>query len=106
VGTPVFATRDAVVTVTGNNALNGRYIRLRCADGYEMVYAHLSAVHVRAGESVEQGFTIGLSGNTGQSTGPHLHYGVYFDGNVIDPLPFVHLAFSDNASREYTRRNP
>ena len=63
-------------------------LRYETADGYEVMYAHLSQVLVKEGEKVRQGQWIARSGNTGLSTGPHLHYSVWKDGAFIDPLAF------------------
>ena len=106
VGTPVVAVRCATVHHIGNNALNGIYMRMRCDTGYEIVYAHLSEVLVELNESVYQGQRVALSGNTGQSTGPHLHFGLSRNGQRLDPLPRVNLGLTAHAAQEYARRNP
>jgi murein DD-endopeptidase MepM/ murein hydrolase activator NlpD len=105
IGTPVLAVRCGVVEFTGRNSLNGNYMILRCDMGYEIIYAHLNQILVRAGHEVSQGQKIAYSGNTGQSTGPHLHFGLRKNGNFIDPLYYVNLAFSDQARRDYANRN-
>jgi murein DD-endopeptidase MepM/ murein hydrolase activator NlpD len=91
VGTPVLAAAHGIVTATGSCALNGRYIRLQTDMGYAIVYAHLSEILVRKDQRVEQKEVVGLSGNTGRSSGPHLHYGVYRDGKAIDPAGLLNI---------------
>jgi len=104
VGTPVLAVRYATVYHVGYTALNGIYMRLRCNDGYHFVYAHLSKAIADVGEQVYQGQKVALSGNTGQSTGPHLHYGLSRTGERLDPLSRVNLQLSAHAAAEYANR--
>jgi hypothetical protein len=68
----------------------GKGVILRLADGKQAIYGHLSDVKVKVGQSITEGQTIGLSGNTGFSTGPHLHLALKENGNFIDPTPFAH----------------
>lgn len=72
----------------------GNYIIVRHDEGYETRYAHLIAPLVAAGQRVEAGVAIGLSGNTGNSTGPHLHFEVRYNGTALDPLSV--FSFSGN----------
>lgn len=75
-GTPVHSTANGLVTrvVTVDNSTLGKYIRIKHKFGYETYYAHLSKTLVKKGQSVAKGQIIGLMGNTGRSTGSHLHY--------------------------------
>ena len=73
IGTPLFATGDGIVDYVGYGRGYGNAIFLRTGDGVPWVYGHGSAPQVRAGQQVKRGQQIGLSGNTGRSTGPHLH---------------------------------
>lgn len=85
VGTPVEATMDGKVTYAGwNNQGYGNLVIVENGD-YKTYYAHLSNIPVSVGDSVVAGSTIGLSGNTGNSTGPHLHYEVRKNNVPIDP---------------------
>ena len=85
VGTPVEATMDGKVVHAGWN--NQGYGNLVIVDNgtYKTYYAHLSSIPVAVGDSVTAGTTIGLSGNTGNSTGPHLHYEIRQNNVPIDP---------------------
>jgi len=90
VGTPVFAAEDGIVSATDNNDKNswqkyqyGQYIMIEHGNNLVSLYAHLSTSLVRKGDSVNRGDLIGYSGNTGYSTGPHLHFGVYWKSSVI-----------------------
>jgi len=88
-GTSVKSTREGKVADTGYNAVFGNYIILRHSDGYQSMYAHLDQILTKKGLNVNQGEVIGRSGNTGQSTGPHLHFSIFRNGQAIDPLKFV-----------------
>ncbi|MEJ5184480.1 MAG: M23 family metallopeptidase [Rectinemataceae bacterium] len=85
-GTPVKATRAGTVADTGYNAVFGNYVILRHGEGYQSLYAHLDQILVKKGAEVAQGTLIGHSGNTGQSTGPHLHFSLFRNGQALDPL--------------------
>lgn len=85
-GTRVKATSGGRVADTGYNSVFGNYIILKHDSGYQSLYAHLSSIGVKEGSQVSQGAVIGLSGNTGQSTGPHLHFSIFRNGQAIDPL--------------------
>ena len=80
IGTPVYAALGGVVTLTrGGNTWNGgygNYIVIKHNNGTQTLYAHLNSIGVNQGETVDRGETIGKSGNSGQSTGPHLHFEV------------------------------
>lgn len=86
VGTPVLAAADGVVVETRRWAGYGNWVRVRHSGGWETGYAHLSRFAVKPGTAVSQGQVIAYSGNTGLSTGPHLHYEVWFNGNRINPV--------------------
>ena len=88
-GTKVKATCEGKVADTGYNSVFGNYVILKHASGYQSLYAHLSQILVREGSSVAQGAIIGLSGNTGQSTGPHLHFSIFKNGQAVDPRKYV-----------------
>jgi murein DD-endopeptidase MepM/ murein hydrolase activator NlpD len=90
VGTTVYASGDGVVDFVGLHGGHGNFIRIRHSPKLQTAYAHLSgyAPGVVVGASVRQGQAIGLSGNTGLSSGPHLHYEVIVDSVQVDPMTF------------------
>ena len=89
VNAPIKAAVDGRVAETGYSAVYGNFVILSHADGYQTLYAHLNRISVRSGQSVSQGATVGLLGSTGLSTGPHLHFGVYRNGQAMNPLIFL-----------------
>ncbi len=90
-GAPVFATGDGVVQRADNTASGyGNHIVLRHGFGYETLYAHLSKYNVKRGQKVKRGDIIGFVGSTGRSEGPHLHYEVHKNGEVVNPLNFYY----------------
>jgi murein DD-endopeptidase MepM/ murein hydrolase activator NlpD len=85
IGTPVKAAMDGQVTTVGFNGTYGKFIILSHSNGFQSMYAHLSVTSVTQGTKVGQGAKIGEVGNTGYSTGPHLHFAVFKNGRAIDP---------------------
>lgn len=87
-GTPVLASGTGVIEEIGPKGQYGNYIRIRHANGYQTAYGHMSsfAPGAREGAKVRQGQVIGFVGNTGFSTGPHLHYEVLVNNRFVDPL--------------------
>lgn len=90
-GTPIVATGDAVVEFAGFNAGLGRHVVLYHGHGIRTVYAHNRRNLVRPGQRVERGQVIAQVGNTGASTGPHVHYEIVVNGRHVDPWRY-HLA--------------
>ncbi|MFQ3789349.1 peptidoglycan DD-metalloendopeptidase family protein [Halomonas sp. A29] len=86
IGTPVIAPADGRVEKIGNHPVAGRYIVVRHDNGYRTRYLHLSRAMVNRGDRVSMGERIALSGNTGRSTGPHLHYEVIVNNNAVDAM--------------------
>nr|WP_315025139.1 M23 family metallopeptidase [Brevundimonas diminuta] len=90
VGTPVVAPADGVVEFAGPRGKGGNTVLIRHADGRVTGYAHLDSINVRAGDRVSQGTAFAASGNTGNSTGPHLHFSARdAQGRRIDPRSIV-----------------
>lgn len=85
VGTPVRATADGKVLRSGRAGAYGEMVEIAHADGFVSRYAHLSRRHVNEGDKIERGQLLGLLGNTGRSTGPHLHYEVMYQGQAMHP---------------------
>ncbi|WCR03974.1 peptidoglycan DD-metalloendopeptidase family protein [Paracoccus saliphilus] len=91
-GTPVYATGDGVISFAGRQSGYGNLIKVTHELGTETRYAHLSRIRVKQGQRVSQGELIGDMGNTGRSTGPHLHYEVHMNGRAVDPMRFIKAA--------------
>jgi murein DD-endopeptidase MepM/ murein hydrolase activator NlpD len=90
-GTPIYATGDGIVDRADNTASGyGNHIVIRHGFGYETLYGHLSKYNCRAGQRVKRGDVIGYVGSTGRSEGPHLHYEVHKNGEVVNPLNFYY----------------
>ncbi len=86
----VYSVLDGVVTETGwDNKGGGNYIKIKHFDRFETAYLHLSEIYYRVGEFVNAGFIIAKSGNSGNSTGPHLHFSVKEFGQNINPTHFL-----------------
>ena len=99
-GSRVFATADGRVKESATRSTAGRTIVIDHGNGYETSYSHLLAVNVRRGQEVRRGDIIGLSGNTGLSIAPHLHYEVRHNGMRVDP---IHYFFMELSPVEYQR---
>jgi len=89
IGVPVRAAMDGTVIDVGFNREYGNYIIINHHGGYQTLYAHLSVFGVKRGDRVAQGNKIGEVGNTGRSTGPHLHFSVFRNGRHINPLDLM-----------------
>ncbi len=100
IGTDVYATGNAKVTFTGWKQGYGNCVIIDHGFNYETLYAHLSKSLVRKGQNVKRGDVIALVGNTGKSTGPHLHYEVHYKGHAVDPRNFY---FQDLSPEQYDR---
>ena len=91
-GTPILATGDGVVTFAGRHAGYGKMVKIKHDFGFETRYAHLSRFRVKEGQRVSRGERIGDMGNTGNSTGTHLHYEIRTHGKAINPLIYIKAA--------------
>lgn len=90
VGTPLASMSTGTVTTAGPESGFGNLVEISYWDGTISFYAHMSAISVNVGELVEPGQIVGESGNTGHSTGPHLHLEIHPDGGeAVDPLPWL-----------------
>lgn len=89
VGTAVLAARTGTVVTAAYSASAGNYIALYHGNGAYSYYMHCSSLSVGVGEKVSAGQQVALSGNTGISTGPHLHFAIYANGAYVNPLDYV-----------------
>lgn len=96
-GTPIYATGNGVVTRAGWQRGYGNLIEINHGFGYKTRYGHLSAMHVSEGDSVTRGQVIADLGNTGVSSGPHLHYEVRFRNQTVNPLHYFNKDMSPEA---------
>ncbi|EKO3561716.1 peptidoglycan DD-metalloendopeptidase family protein [Vibrio fluvialis] len=95
-GTPVYAPADGVVEVTrASSKGSGNFLRLQHSYGFSSSYSHLQKFAVKSGDFIQKGDLIGYSGNSGLSSGPHLHYEIRFVGRSLDPRPFVDWGVND-----------
>lgn len=92
-GTTIKAPADGIVVFAGRNGGLGKTVRLSHDFGFSTVYGHLDKMSVEPGDVVHRGQEIGTLGNTGRSTGPHLHYEVHEDGVAKNPLYYILDAF-------------
>lgn len=88
-GTPIYAPADGVVTFAGWSSGYGKLVTIQHEFGIETRYAHQSTIRVEVGQRVSRGDRIGDIGNTGRSTGPHLHYEVRVGGETVDPMIYI-----------------
>lgn len=88
-GTPVHVTADGIVTFAGWDGVYGRKVEIDHGNGIITFYGHNSGFAVKAGDKVKKGDVIAYSGNSGRSTGAHLHYGALINGKSVDPLIFT-----------------
>ncbi|WP_298313058.1 M23/M56 family metallopeptidase [uncultured Aquimarina sp.] len=88
VGTPIIATANGTITLAESQGDWGNLIVISHADGYETWYAHLENFNIKKDQQVQKGQVIGFSGNTGLSTGPHLHYEVKHNGKRLNPMDY------------------
>lgn len=90
VGTPIRAAMEGVVADTGYTSISGNYVLLSHHSGWASFYCHMSKIVVHDGQWIRQGQVIGLSGNTGYTTGPHVHFSVFKNGQSVNPLNVLH----------------
>lgn len=88
-GTPIYASMSGTISTTGVNRVYGNYVIIDHGNGYQTLYAHMSKIIAKKGQWVSQGTRIGLVGSTGYSTGPHLHFTVYKNGKMINPMTIL-----------------
>lgn len=91
-GRPIYATRGGTVSYTGYEAGGaGYWVQINHGDGYKSVYMHMTHYIVKTGQNVSQGQVIGYCGSTGGSTGPHLHFGISYNGTYVNPANYIKI---------------
>ena len=88
-GTPIRAARSGKVTVATYGGTYGYYVTINHGDGYSSLYAHMTHYVVSKGQSVTKGQVIGYMGSTGRSTGPHLHFSIFYNGSSVNPMNYI-----------------
>jgi len=88
-GTPILASRAGTVTAATYNSGSGYYVTVNHGDGFSTSYLHLTHYIVSVGDTVAAGQVLGYMGSTGVSTGPHLHFTVYYNGNTVNPVNYI-----------------
>ena len=100
-GTPIYATGDGRIEMAGfDESGYGIHVIINNGYGYETLFGHMAKVKVRAGEYVKRGEVIGWVGSTGKSTGPHCHYEVHINGQMVDPVYFF---YNDLSPEQFDR---
>ena len=88
-GTPIYAARSGKVTVATYGGTYGYYVTINHGDGYSSLYAHMTHYTVSKGQTVKKGDIIGYMGSTGRSTGPHLHFSIFYNGSSVNPMNYI-----------------
>ena len=88
-GTPIRAARSGKVTVATYGGTYGYYVTINHGDGYSSLYAHKTPYTVSNGQTVSKGLVIGYMGSTGRSTGPHLHFSIFYNGSSVNPMNYI-----------------
>jgi hypothetical protein len=105
IGTPLKAVMDGVISKAQSGSGErsyGLYVEIQHSGGKSTLYAHMSKINVKVGDQVKKGDIIGLSGNSGFSTGPHLHFELRINGNHTDPSAYVGLAYGPGGTKANT----
>lgn len=88
--TPIYASRSGIVTVTAYEEYGaGNYVSINHGDGYKTIYMHMTRYIVAPGDHVEAGQVIGYVGSSGLSDGPHLHFGISYNGTYVNPMEYI-----------------
>jgi murein DD-endopeptidase MepM/ murein hydrolase activator NlpD len=99
IGTPIYASGGGTVTRVSNSYYGyGKQVEIDHGFGFKTKYAHMSAFNVKVGQKVKRGECIGYSGNSGTSSGPHLHYEVFKNRKKVNP---IHYIYRDISEEEY-----
>lgn len=90
-GTPIYATRGGRVTYATYDSSSGYYVSINHLDGFVSKYLHMTHYIVSPGQYVAAGQIIGYCGSTGASTGPHLHFSIYYNGSAVNPAKYINI---------------
>ncbi len=102
-GTPLLAVNSGKVSFSGRMGGYGKVVKIKHPGGYESLYAHQSRIRVKKGQQVKKGQIIGYVGNTGRSTGPHLHFGLKKNGRWINPMSVLRKkSIKDTVLKKFT----
>ncbi len=88
-GTPIYSPSSGKVTLTGDYYYNGKFVMINHGNNLISIFLHMNDIHVSRGSIIEKGDLLGTVGNTGLSTGPHLHWSVLLNNTYVDPLGLV-----------------
>ena len=88
-GTPIYAAKSGKVTVASWQNSAGNYVSINHGDGFSSIYMHMTHYIVSPGQYVNAGQVIGYVGSTGGSTGPHLHFGISYNGSYVNPMQYI-----------------
>ncbi|MFQ4139323.1 M23 family metallopeptidase [Nodosilinea sp. PGN35] len=99
VGKPILATAEGVVVRADYNGGYGNHVKIDHGYSYETLYAHLSDLEVKIGDRVQRGDVVGYLGSTGRSSGPHLHYSIYRNGQAVNPRYYLKLAETNQETK-------
>ncbi len=91
-GTPIIATRSGTVSAATFDRTAGFYVNINHGDGFVSRYLHMTHYIVKVGQQVQAGQVIGYVGSTGTSTGPHLHFGIYYNGVAVNPANYIKIS--------------
>lgn len=104
-GTAIISPGDGVViSVNGHGRGYGNHVVVSHGYGYETLFAHMSEISVHEGQKVERGTVLGLVGETGYATAPHLHYEVHIDGSPVNPIDYIMDGLSTKEYQEMVRK--
>ena len=104
-GTPIYAPASGVVVYAGKKKFYGNFLLIRHGLGFATAYGHLHRIGVKSGEYVKKGELVALCGNTGRSTGSHVHYELRYLSKWLDPEPFM-KRWSYDSYKEVMKKNP
>lgn len=105
IGTPIIATGDGVISKVDSDRHSGIYVKINHGFGFETTYAHLDSTSMKKGMRVKRGQIIGKMGNTGVSTGSHVHYKVSKNGRVVNPISYIAIDITPKEYEEIMKIN-